>query len=161
MRQLTIMRQALADTIEAEGEDHLLEAICSRVAEGENPVAVAKSMGFSWFVLREWLEDGNRMGRLELAKRCFADGLIWKGLEIARDAQQETVAVDKFRAEYMQKSAGLMYPQGWGGKEEKNGGGITVVVNRGLEAKVECGVLTILPEQEKGYQERVISGEVI
>lgn len=155
------MRQALADTIEAEGEDMLLEAICSRVAEGENPVAVAKSMGFSWFVLREWLEDGNRMARLELAKRCYADGLVWDGLRKAREADIETLAVDKFQAEYFQKSAALMYPQGWGGKEEKNGGGITVVVNRGLEAKVDGGVLTILPEQDKGYPAAILEGEVI
>lgn len=161
MRQLTIMRQALADTIEAEGEDMLLEAICSRVAEDGDPKAVARSMGFSWHVLKEWLLENGRMAKVEFAIGCFADGLIWEGLDIARNAQQETVAVDKFKSEFMHKSAGLLSPQKWGGKEEKNGGGITVVVNRGLEAKVEGGVLTILPEQEKGYPAAILEGEVI
>jgi hypothetical protein len=57
-----------------------------------------------------------------------------------------------------------MNPLGWGGKADMNGGGITVVVQRGLEAKVEGGVLTILPEQNKGYpvpDSAAIEGELV
>lgn len=161
---MTVMRQTLADTIEADGEDAILEGICARVAEGESPMDVARSMGLSWFVVREWLEGGNKMARIELAKRCYADGLVWEGLKIARDADMETLPVDKFQAEYFQKSAALMNPQGWGGKEDKSGGGITVVVQRGLEASLTGGVLTIGPEQNKGYPVAItaaIEGEVV
>lgn len=158
------MRQTLASMVEGDGEDSLLEGICARVAEGESPMEVARSMGLTWFVVREWLEGGDGMQRLELAKRCYADGLVWEGLRVAMNARMETLPLDKFQAEYFQKSAALMNPQGWGGKEDKNGGGITVVVQRGLEAKVEGGVLTILPEQNKGYpvpDSAAIEGELV
>ena len=131
MRQRTVMRQLLADTIESDGEDDLLEAICSRVAEGENPVSVAKSMGFSWFVLREWLEDGERMKRLELAKRCFADGLMWSSLEAARDAEPETVGVARLQVDAYQKAAGKMSRVDWDGETQTSAGfagGVTIVI---------------------------------
>lgn len=132
MQNRTVMRQALADTIEAEGEDSLLEAICSRVAEGENPVVVAKSMGFSWFVVREWLEEGGRMKRLDLAKRCFADGLMWSSLEAARDAEPESVNVARLQVDAYQKAAGKMSRVDWGQEATPVGGfgagGVTIVI---------------------------------
>lgn len=150
---MTILRQALASMVEVEGEEKTLEMFCSRVAEGANPVQLAKDWGFSWYVMREWLESNDGMQRVELASRCYADGLAWEGLDIARKARMETLPVDKFQAEYFQKSAALMNPQGWGGKKDKNGGGITVVVQRG-------GVVAIGSTEDKGYPLQVIAPEM-
>lgn len=132
MKQRTVMRQTLADTIESEGEDSVLEMLCSRVAEGENPQDIARGMGLSWFVVREWLEDGNRMKRIELAKRCFADGLVWQGLAAARDATVEDVAVARLQVDTYHKVAGKMSRVEWGGEAEAVGngfaGGVTIVI---------------------------------
>lgn len=158
------MRQKLADTVEVDGGEAVLEMLCSRVADGESPIEISRSMGLSWFVVREWLEGCDGMSRIELAKRCYADGLVWEGLKIARDADVDSLPVDKFQAEYFQKSAALMNPTGWGGKEDRSGGGITVVVQRGLTAQVEGGVLTIGPAQDKGYpvpDSAAIEGELV
>ena len=158
---------ARLDSLIAEhGEDWLLSAFVSRISDGEAPAAVATGMGLPWFVMRRWLEDsGERMSQWELGKRCFADGLVWEGLQRARDAQVETLGVDKFQAEYYQKAAERMSPREWGNKTDNSAGGITVVVQRGLTAEVSQGshggVLTIVPSENKGYpvpMEREING---
>ena len=71
------------------------------------------------------------------------------------DADTETLGVSKFRAEYYQKSAQMMNKKEWGNEKDSGASGITVVVQRGLTAEVTQGstggVLTIGPEQNKGY----------
>lgn len=118
MRQRTVMRQTLASMVEADGEDELLEEICARVADGDNPQDIARSMGLSWFVVREWLEDGNKMRRIELAKRCFADGLVWESLAAARDADSDNVAVARLQADHFSKMAGRLSRDEWGDKQQ-------------------------------------------
>jgi hypothetical protein len=112
------------------GEGGVLALIVTRIAEGENPWDIAKSCGMPWVVMRGWMEDDEkRMGQWELAKRCFADGLVYEGLKEVKDADVETVQVSKLKYDAYTKSAGKMSRREWG--EEKDaggGGGITVVV---------------------------------
>ena len=80
-------------------------------------------------------------------------------LEIADSASVEDVAVGKLRVDTRK-----WLSERWGkrmyGKDDSGGaGGITVLIDRGLEAKVEGGVLKISAEQDKGGQ--LIEGEVV
>lgn len=135
------------------GEDWVLASVVTRMAEGEAPADIARSMGMPWFVMRRWMEDSDdRMKDMELAKRCFADGLIWDGLAAARDADIETLGVSKLKADHYTKVAEKMSRREWGNEKETGAGGITVVVQRGLTAEVtQGGVLTILPDKREGY----------
>lgn len=101
--------------IEEHGEEWLVGVFVLRVSDGEAPRDISVSMGLPWHVLRRWLEDSpDRMRQWELGKRCFADGLVWEGLKKARDADVDTLGVDKFQAEYFQKTAGKMSRDEWG-----------------------------------------------
>lgn len=137
------------------GEGGVLALIVTRIAEGENPWDIAKSCGMPWVVMRGWMEDDEkRMGQWELAKRCFADGLVYEGLKEVKDADVETVQVSKLKYDAYTKSAGKMSRREWG--EEKDaggGGGITVVVQRG-------GVVQMVEGQDKGYPALVIPQEI-
>ena len=137
------------------GEGGVLALIVTRIAEGENPWDIAKSCGMPWVVMRGWMEDDEkRMGQWELAKRCFADGLVYEGLKEVKDADVETVQVSKLKYDAYTKSAGKMSRREWG--EEKDaggGGGITVVVQRG-------GVVAIGENKSLGPTLQVMAPEI-
>lgn len=147
MRNKTVMWELLSKMVEEVGADEFLEMLCSRVAEGESPVEISRNIGLSWFVVREWLEAGDKMKRLELAKRCFADGLVWEGLEAARDATPESVSVDRLKVDTFHKIAGKMSRVEWGGEAATVGGafagGVTIVIG-----EVKSPYLTVEPIQE-------------
>lgn len=138
------MRQRLADLV-GDDEQSFLEGICSRVADGENPQEIARSLGLSWFVVREWLEGGDKMDRIALAKRCFADGLVWQGLEAARDADIENVAVARLQAEHFTKVAGKLSRDEWGDKQQVEVKNVHQVDIRGLLEAREARLLAIVP----------------
>ena len=52
----------------------------------------------------------------ELAKRCFADGLVYESLKEARDADIDTVQVAKLRSDVYSKTAGKVSREEWGDK---------------------------------------------
>ena len=116
------------------GEGGALELICTRMANGESMKDIALSCGMTHGVMRKWLEDREeRMVELALARRCFAESLVYEGLKEARDAGIETVGLGKFRAETYMKVAGKLDRVGWGDKDEKVVGGmgnITIVIGR-------------------------------
>jgi len=87
-----------------------------------------------WYVLRKWLEDKQeRMQAWELAKRCFADGLVYESLREVRDAGLEEVPLARLRSETYQKTAGKVSKVEWGTESAVaagGGGNITIVIGR-------------------------------
>ena len=115
------------------GEEWLLSAFVSRIAEGESPAAVATGMGLPWFVLRRWLEDApDRVKQWELGKRCFADGLAYESLRVVRDADPDSVAVARLQSETYAKAAGKVSRVEWGGEASApqgfGAGGVTIII---------------------------------
>jgi len=105
----------LTDDIERNGEHSVLDAIVTRIAEGEDPKDIARSRGYTWYVLRRWMEEKpERLEAWALAKRCFADGLAYEALRETRDANAEEIAVSKLRSENYTKMAGRLSKREWG-----------------------------------------------
>lgn len=139
--------------LEEHGEESFLQGICGRVAEGESPDVVSRSMGVPWLVVRKWMEDdGRRYGLLELAKRCWADRLVWSAVSAARDAGVDDVSVCRLRADTYLKVAAKADRGSWGDAKEDRGAGITLVIDRscGGTVQVEGGVLRIGIEEGAG-----------
>jgi hypothetical protein len=108
------------DLIAEYGEAGALRMVTTRIAEGESPADIARSFGMPWMVMREWLEDKpERMAEWELAKRCFADGLVYEGLREVRDSGLEQVPLARLRSEHYGKTAAKMSRVEWG--EQKQG----------------------------------------
>ncbi len=115
------------------GEEGALALIMTRVSEGEDPRDIARGNGMPWMVMRRWLEGkAERMAEWELAKRCFADGLVYEGLQVVRDASVESVPLARLQAETYGKQAAKMSRVEWGDREERASGfgsnGITIVI---------------------------------
>jgi hypothetical protein len=115
------------------GEEGALALIMTRVSEGEDPRDIARGNGMPWMVMRRWLEDkAERMAEWELAKRCFADGLVYEGLQVVRDASVESVPLARLQNESYVKAAAKMSRVEWGDREERGmsagGGGITIII---------------------------------
>ena len=103
--------------IAEDGEEGVLARVMTRIAIGDDPRDIALGMGMPWYVLRKWLEDKQeRMQAWELAKRCFADGLVYESLKEARDADINTVQVAKLRSDVYSKTAGKVSREEWGDK---------------------------------------------
>lgn len=157
MRPKTEMRQRL-EAMLAEGEDDFLEDVCSRIAHGDDPRAIAQSMGLSWFVLKEWLSGGERWKRVEFAKGCFADGLVWRGLDAAASATPEDVSVAKLQADHFTKVAGKLSRTEWGDREQMVGGfsgGVTVVIGEVVPKYLADNEAKVIPVP------KIIEGEVL
>ena len=119
--------------IEMHGVDGALALICTRIAEGEDPRDIARGSGMPWMVMRKWMEDKEeRMKEWELAKRCFADGLVYEGLREVRDCGLEGVPLARLRSESYTKMAAKISRVEWGDREERGAGfgnqGITIVI---------------------------------
>ena len=100
-----------------DGEEGVLARVMTRIAIGDDPRDIALSMGMPWYVLRKWLEDKQeRMQAWELAKRCFADGLVYESLKEVRDCGLEEVPLARLRSETYQKTAGKVSREEWGEK---------------------------------------------
>ena len=125
----------LTAAVEEYGEQWVLDSVVTRIAEGENPAHIAVSQGYPWYVLRKWMEDRpERMQAWELAKRCFADGLVYESLREVRDAGLEEVPLARLRSETYQKTAGKVSKVEWGAESAAamagGGGNITIVIGR-------------------------------
>ena len=106
--------------IAEDGEEGVLARVMTRIAIGDDPRDIALGMGMPWYVLRKWLEDkAERMQAWELAKRCFADGLVYESLKEVRDCGLEEVPLARLRSEHYDKKAGKLNRVKWG--EQKQG----------------------------------------
>lgn len=145
----------LDEMIATHGDDGTLALIATRMAEGESMKEIALSCGMTVTVIRRWLEDDEkRMEEVALARRCFAEELVYEGLREARDADIETVGLGKYRTDTFLKMAGKLDRGTWGEKAENGGGGgITVVVQRG-------GVVAIGENKSLGPTLQVMAQEI-
>jgi len=127
------------------GESDFMEEICSRVAEGDDPRQIAKNMGLTWFVLKEWLKDGDgeKWKRVEFAKGCFADGLVWMGLGAVRDADNENIGIAKLQADHFTRIAGKLNRDDWGDKQSVEVKNVHQVDIRGLLEAREARLMGI------------------
>ena len=120
--------------IAEDGEEGVLARVMTRIAIGDDPRDIALGMGMPWYVLRKWLEDKQeRMQAWELAKRCFADGLVYESLKEVRDCGLEEVPLARLRSETYQKTAGKVSKVEWGTENAAaagGGGNITIVIGR-------------------------------
>ena len=119
--------------IEDLGDDGLLALIADRVSMGEALSEIAKNIDLKHMVMREWLEgDKNRMNQIALAKRCFAEDLVYEGLQSVRDADQDTVQLAKLQFESYSKTAGKIDRDAWGEKQQVEVTNVHAVDFRGL-----------------------------
>lgn len=76
-----------------------------------------------------------RMQAWELAKRCFADGLAYEGLEAVKGAGPETVQVAKLQFDAYTKTAGKVSRDEWGEKQQVEVTNVSVDFRGLLEAR--------------------------
>ena len=137
----------LDDIIARKGADGFLVEIEHEVITGRRLIEISQSEGLLYSVLWNWLKDvPERLERYRAALKGYGDALIAETVGIADGSGDPKLMVDtRFRV------AGKVDKKMWGDEKETGAGGITVVVQRGLTAEVEGGVLTILPEKREGY----------
>lgn len=121
---------ARQDQVIAElGSDGYLDMIASRVAEGEKPWEIAHNLGYPYLVMRSWLEsDKERMGKVDLGLRCFADKLAYQALDEVKDATTDDVQLRKLRSDVYDRRAKQYDKSRYGEKQQiEHSGGVTIV----------------------------------
>lgn len=142
------------------GEGDVLHMVCDQVANGMKLSDICRAEGILYSVLWKWLKGKDeRMAGYREALEARAELEAHRMLEIADEATVEDVAVANLRVKARQWIAGKWGKGMYGDRDEKGGGGITVVVQRG-------GCLTVVDGQDKGYPavisaEDVVDGEVV
>jgi len=145
----------LDEMIAAHGEDGTLALIATRMAEGESMKEIALSCGMTVTVIRRWLEDNEkRREEVALARRCFAEELVYAGLREARDADIETVALGKYRTETFMKMAGKLDRVSWGEKVVPD---VTFAVLDGTDTEM----LMLMRDELQSRRMRVIESVVV
>lgn len=110
---------ALDAAIAKDGEDELMFKICDLTAQGESIESVGRAVAVRAPVLRKWIKGEKwRLDDYEDAKKDFASRLIYEGLESARDATPEDVAVRRLQVDAYHKTAGKMSRDEWGDKQQ-------------------------------------------
>ena len=131
MGKLTSKGYAILDQRIAEfGADNVLADVVTRVAEGDNPVGIAKSFGIPYICLKQWVEE-HGADLMALARRAHADVLVANALDEVGSATPDDVNVAKLRADTYLKVAGKQDKAAWGDGASIGGGGmgnITIVI---------------------------------
>lgn len=145
--------------IAEDGEEGVLARVMTRIAIGDDPRDIALGMGMPWYVLRKWLEDKpERMQAWELAKRCFADGLVYESLREVRDCGLEEVPLARLRSETYQKTAGKVSKVEWGNESAVVTGfgnqGITIVIGNAVVPHLQVQEDERLPVVIEQVQEK-------
>ena len=145
--------------IAEDGEEGVLARVMTRIAIGDDPRDIALGMGMPWYVLRKWLEDKpERMQAWELAKRCFADGLVYESLREVRDCGLEKVPLARLRSETYQKTAGKVSKVEWGNESAVVTGfgnqGITIVIGNAVVPHLQVQEDERLPVVIEQVQEK-------
>lgn len=138
----------LDDIIARKSADGFLVEIVHEVITGRRLIEIAQAEGLLYSVLWNWLKDEpERLEKYREALKGYGDALIAETVGIADGSGDPKLKVDtRFRV------AGKIDKKMWGDEKESGAAGITVVVQRGLNAEMTPGgVLTIGPEQNKGY----------
>lgn len=127
------------------GDSALIDKICAHVSQGMEPWKVAtEQYNVAWMVVRKWIEDdGKRSAVFELAKRCWADRLVWDAVSAANGATVEDVSVSKLQADTYLKVAAKADRKAWGDGVGAGGvgfGGVTIVIGD-VKTPLEIGVI--------------------
>lgn len=116
--------------LNATGE--LQDRFCSLVSEEGDPVRLAREVfGVPWWVMRKWIEgDAGRVADYEMARKAYADKLMYDSIKEVVGAEVETVQLAKLRADRFDRVAGKMDRASWGDGNVVGGGfgGITIVI---------------------------------
>lgn len=150
MGKLTSVGYANLDALIAEhGAEWLGGQVITRIAEGDEPKAIARSLGVHWVCLKRWLEE-HAADDIALARRAHSDSLVWDALDEVRNTDVDNLQVAKARADVYLKVAGKASKAEWGDGVQVGGGGmgnITIVIGDVVKAVA--------------LEEKVIEGEVI
>lgn len=134
------------------GEDDLLHMVCEQVGGGMSLSELAQVEGVPYTVLWKWLKGKDeRWGAYQDALEAKADLEAHRMLEIADGAVVEDVAVAGLRVKTRQWLSSKWGKRQYGEREEKGGGGITVVVQRGMTAEIEKNILKIREEKSPDF----------
>lgn len=150
MGKLANIGYAKLDALLAEhGAEWLGGQVITRIAEGDEPKAIARSLGVHWVCLKRWLEE-HAADDIALARRAYSDSLVWEAMDEVRNTDVDNLQVAKARADVYLKVAGKASKAEWGDGVQVGGGGmgnITIVI----------GNASPHPDNET----KVIEGEVI
>lgn len=160
MGKLTRARFAILDSlIEERGEDWLLEQIVDGIANGDSHTNLAGRFDLSWGVLREWIE-ANCAEQVAAAYRARADLMIDQATQIATTATGESLAVDKFQAEFWLKLAGKADRTKYGERTEVAVTNTHTFDIRGLLAQREARLESLVVDQVQQQVPNVVPNEV-
>lgn len=131
MGEIANMRYAVLDNLIAEhGTEWLVGQIITRMAEGDEPKDIARSLGVHYVYLKRWLEE-HAADDIALARRAYSDSLVWDALDEVRNTDVDNLQVAKARADVYLKVAGKASKAEWGDGVQVGGGGmgnITIVI---------------------------------
>lgn len=143
MGKLTRIGYARLDALIAEhGEEWLGGQIITRIADGDNPMEIARSLGVHYVCLKRWMEE-HAADDVAFARMAFADGLVAEALGEMKNADVDNLQVAKARADVYLKVAGKASKVEWGDGAQVGGGGmgsITIVI--GDVVKEQPNVIT-------------------
>lgn len=142
----------LTEILKENGEDWLVGQLVTRVADGEEPWAIAKTLGVPYVCVKKWAEE-NAVDLIALGRRARADVLVGEAVRHVDEAQIEDVALARLKAETKLKVAAKLDRVAYGEGGMVGGGGgmsVTIVIGDVIPAEV-------VPEIDG----EVIEGEVV
>lgn len=108
--------------IAEQGEDWLHNQIVTRVCDGVDPKEIARSLGVHYICVKRWMED-NCGDDIALALRARADCLEFDATQAVDDADPDSVAVARLKADHYMKLAGKLDRAKFGDKPIAETGG--------------------------------------
>ena len=143
MGKLLKIGYARLDVLIAEhGEEWLGGHIITRIADGDNPREIARSLDVHYVCLKRWIDE-HAAEDVAFAKMAFADGLVAEALDEMKNTDVDNLQVAKARADVYLKVAGKASKVEWGDAVQVGGGGmgnITIVI--GDVVKEQPNVIT-------------------
>ena len=110
---------------EALKDPNLIDQFCYRVAEGEAPKEICDSWRLPYGMVSKWIaEDEERNRKYEVALSLKAENHAHEALQIADEADSDSVPKARLQVETRLKLAGKWNPKRYGGEKDFGGGGV-------------------------------------
>jgi len=152
MGKLTRQRYAELDALIADrGEDWMLEQITDGISEGLSHADLACRLGLKWGIVRQWIE-ANCAEDVAGAYRARADLMMDQATKSAMQADVDSLAVDKFQAEFWLKLAGKADRTKYGDRTEVAVTNVHTVDFRGLLEMREARLRELVQSQVVSVQ---------
>lgn len=97
----------LDQLLEEYGSDWLMKSLVTRVADGDSPEDMARSLGMPYVVLKSWMEE-HCAEEVALALRARADILEHRATTAVDGADPDSVQVVRLQADHYMKVAGKL-----------------------------------------------------